>query len=229
MKSKPILSIKNVSKIYHLGDQEIKAVDNVSFDIEEKEFVAIVGKSGSGKSTLMHLIGLLDTPTEGKIYIKNNEVSQLNQAELAKLRNEYIGFVFQQFNLLARTSSIENVGLPLIYKGVKKDERDNRAKEILTDLDMAERLYNHPNELSGGQRQRVAIARALVNEPAVLLADEPTGNLDSKTGDAVLEIFQNLNDKGKTIILVTHDEEIADFAKRKITIQDGKIISDTKK
>lgn len=229
MKSKPILSIKNVSKIYHLGDQEIKAVDNVSFDIEEKEFIAIVGKSGSGKSTLMHLIGLLDTPTEGKIYIKNNEVSQLNQAELAKLRNEYIGFVFQQFNLLARTSSIENVGLPLIYKGVKKDERDNRAKEILTDLDMAERLYNHPNELSGGQRQRVAIARALVNEPAVLLADEPTGNLDSKTGDAVLEIFQNLNDKGKTIILVTHDEEIADFAKRKITIQDGKIISDTKK
>jgi len=223
---KEILKLSSVSKIYNLGGQKIKAVDNVDLTIHQGEFISIVGKSGSGKSTLMHLMGLLDTPSKGKIYIEGKEASTLKEAELAKLRNEYIGFVFQQFNLLARTTSVDNVALPLTYSKVPVNKRKQIAIDLLTKLGMIDRLYNHSNELSGGQRQRVAIARALANDPSIVFADEPTGNLDSKTGKEVLDIFKDLHKQGKTIVLVTHDIGIAKVAKRVITIKDGKIISD---
>jgi len=220
----PVIQTKNVSKIYKLGDTEIGALRGVSIDIYEGEFVAIVGKSGSGKSTLMHIIGLLDTPTSGDVLVREKSVTQYNERELARIRNKEIGFVFQSFNLLKRTSALENVILPLKYSAIPKNEWIERATKLLNLVELGDRLDNKSNELSGGQRQRVAIARALVNEPAILLADEPTGNLDSKTGDEIIELFKKLNKQGTTIVMVTHDEDLAKIAKRQIIIRDGVIV-----
>lgn len=223
-----IIKLEKVKKTYLMGDVLVKALDGVSLEIKEGEFVAIVGPSGSGKSTLMHVIGLLDTPSEGKIYLKDKDVSRLSDDEQADLRNRHIGFVFQSFNLLARTTSLDNVEMPLIYSGVPLSERKKRAEEELKVVGLSDRLYHFPSQLSGGQQQRVAIARALVNSPDMILADEPTGNLDSKSGREILEILTALNEKGRTIVLVTHDLEIAAHAKRIVEIKDGKIIKDYK-
>lgn len=220
----PVIQTKNVTKVYKLGDTDIGALNGVSIDIYEGEFVAIVGKSGSGKSTLMHLIGLLDTPTGGEVLVKGKNVTQFKEKELARIRNKEIGFVFQSFNLLRRTSALENVMLPLKYSDVPKSEWKQRATELLNLVELGDRLNNKSNELSGGQRQRVAIARALVNTPSIILADEPTGNLDSKTGDEIIELFKNLNKKGTTIILVTHDRDLAKVAKRQIVLKDGLLV-----
>lgn len=218
-----IIETKNVSKVYKLGETEIKALDNVSIKIERGEFVAIVGKSGSGKSTLMHIIGLLDTPSSGAVLLNGTNVVEFSEKQLAAVRNKEIGFVFQSFNLLRRTSSLENVMLPLRYSSVPKTEWKQKALDMLNLVELSDRLSNKSNELSGGQRQRVAIARALINDPSIVLADEPTGNLDSKTGEEIIQIFRKLNADGRTIILVTHDEELASVAKRKIFIKDGKV------
>lgn len=220
-----ILSLKDVTKIYQLEGVEVHALDGVSLDIKEGDFVAIIGPSGSGKSTLMHMIGLLDTPTSGKVYLEGKEVTRMSENTLAKLRNEHIGFVFQQFNLLPRTSALENVELPMIYQGVKAEERHKRAKAMLELVGLGERINNKPNQLSGGQQQRVAIARALVLNPLIILADEPTGNLDTKTGKDILELLHKLNKDGHTVILVTHDSDVAVQAKRQIKIRDGKVVS----
>lgn len=220
----PVIQTKNVTKVYKLGDTNIGALNGVSIDIYAGEFVAIVGKSGSGKSTLMHLIGLLDTPSGGEVLVKGKNVTQFKEKELARIRNKEIGFVFQSFNLLRRTSALENVMLPLKYSDVPKSEWKQRATELLTLVELGDRLNNKSNELSGGQRQRVAIARALVNTPSIILADEPTGNLDSKTGDEIIELFKNLNKKGTTIILVTHDRDLAKVAKRQIVLKDGLLV-----
>lgn len=202
------------------------ALKGVSATINQGDFVAIIGPSGSGKSTLMHLIGALDTPSEGEIIIDNEKVAELKETQLAKIRNKKIGFVFQQFNLLNKTSSIQNVEIPLIYSGVDKEEqRIKKAKAMLVKVGLADRLYNTPNQLSGGQQQRVAIARALVNDPAIILADEPTGNLDTKTGKDIMKLFHDLHKEGKTIIIVTHDPEIAKQCPKQIRIVDGEIIN----
>ena len=223
-KETPIIETVNVSKNYKIGSNKIKALDNISMTINEGEFASIVGKSGSGKSTLMHIIGLLDTPTLGSVYLRSNEVGNLSETELAKIRNKEIGFVFQSFNLLERATTLDNVILPLIYANISYKTRMQKAKEVLEIVGLKERMQNKSNELSGGQKQRVAIARALVNDPAIILADEPTGNLDTKTGEDIIELFRNLNKMGKTIIIVTHDEELAQVTERKIVISDGKII-----
>lgn len=220
-----ILSLKDVTKIYHLEGVEVRALDGVSFDIKEGDFVAIIGPSGSGKSTLMHIIGLLDTPTSGKVYLEDKDVTRMSENTLAKLRNEHIGFVFQQFNLLPRVSALENVELPMIYAGLSAPERRQRAKAMLELVGLGERINNKPNQLSGGQQQRVAIARALVLKPLIILADEPTGNLDTKTGKGILDFLHKLNNDGHTVILVTHDSDVAVRAKRQIRIRDGKVIS----
>lgn len=220
----PILEVKNVKKTYHVGKEVIKALDDVSFRIEEGDFIAIIGKSGSGKSTLMHIVGLLDTPASGNVLLYGKDVSKYTEAELAVTRNKEIGFVFQSFNLLERTSTLENVELPLKYAKVNKEDRVKKATEVLELVGLGERLNNKSNELSGGQKQRVAIARALVNDPSILLADEPTGNLDSKTGDEIVALFKRLNKMGKTIIIVTHDEDLAKIAKKRVEISDGKVI-----
>jgi len=204
------------------------AIDNVSLVVGSGEYVAIMGPSGSGKSTLMHTIGCLDRPTEGAVHIGGKDVSRVSDRELAKIRNTSIGFVFQQFNLLRRTSAIANVELPLIYRGISVSLRHARAKQMLIDVGLGEKLSNFPSQLSGGQQQRVAIARALVTDPQILLADEPTGNLDSKSGAEILSLFDSLHDKGRTIILVTHELEVASRARRIIRIADGKIIEDKK-
>ncbi len=219
-----ILSVQHVSKVYSLGEEEVRALDDVSLEIKKSEFVSIVGPSGSGKSTLMHIIGLLDSPTSGRVVLEDRDVTTLSEQKLARLRNEYIGFVFQQFNLLSKTSAIENVELPMIYGGVSTNEREKRAVEMLELVGLGERLQSHPNQLSGGQQQRVAIARALVMNPAIVLADEPTGNLDSKTGEDIMALFHKLNDSGHTIILVTHNHAVAAQAHRQIHIQDGKVV-----
>ena len=213
-------------KTYIMGDQEINAVSGVDIEIKRGEYVAIMGPSGSGKSTLMNLIGCLDTPTRGQYYINGRLVSEMSDDELARIRNKEIGFVFQTFNLLPRATSLHNVELPLIYSGAAADVRIERAKKALAQVDLKERMYHKPNELSGGQRQRVAIARALVNDPSILLADEPTGNLDSATGNEIMALFERLYREGNTIVLVTHEHDIALHAHRVIHIRDGKVEKD---
>src|SRR5262244_2858433 len=213
-------------KTYIMGDQEINAVSGVDIEIKRGEYVAIMGPSGSGKSTLMNLIGCLDTPTKGQYWLNGRLVSEMDDDELAHIRNKEIGFVFQTFNLLARATALHNVELPLIYSGVNSKERTERAKKSLQMVELSDRMDHKPNELSGGQRQRVAIARALVNNPSIILADEPTGNLDSQTGIEIMKLFDRLHAEGNTIILVTHERDIAEFAHRVISIRDGKIASD---
>ena len=222
----PVIQISDITRYYQMGDTTVKALDGVSFDINKNEYIAIMGPSGSGKSTLMNMIGFLDTPTTGEYILNNHRVSEMNDAELAEVRNREIGFVFQTFNLLPRTTCLANVELPLIYAGMKSSQRKNQAIEVLTKVGLGDRIDHKPNELSGGQRQRVAIARALVNSPSILLADEPTGNLDSKTGEEIMQLFEELYQQGNTIILVTHENEIADFSRRIIRLRDGLIESD---
>lgn len=218
-----LISTKDLWKIYHLGKQEVKALCGVSLTIASNEFLAIMGPSGSGKSTLMNLLGCLDTPSQGEYYLKDKEVSTLSENELARIRNEEIGFVFQVFNLLPRATAFHNVELPLIYKGTGKKERKEKVRKALEMVEMSERMNHRPSELSGGERQRVAIARALVNEPSLLLADEPTGNLDSKTGQEILNLFCKIHSQGNTVIIVTHDKDIAYHAQRIIYLKDGAI------
>jgi putative ABC transport system ATP-binding protein len=222
----PLLKADKITKIYELGNYKIHALKDVSLEIEEGDFLAIVGKSGSGKSTLMHILGLLDSPTAGEIYLDGKNVSQLSEKRLAKIRNEKIGFVFQSFNLMARTTALDNVLLPLHYSKKPKKLWHDKALEILDLVGLKDRIYNKSNELSGGQKQRVAIARALINDPSIIFADEPTGNLDSKTGDEIEALLKDLNSKGRTIVLVTHDEDLAKIARREIVLQDGKIVND---
>jgi putative ABC transport system ATP-binding protein len=213
-------------KTYEMGSTEVHALQGVSFSIQSNEYVAIMGPSGSGKSTLMNLIGCLDTPTKGEYWLNGRLVSEMDDDELAHIRNKEIGFVFQTFNLLARATALHNVELPLIYSGMPAKERTERAKKSLQMVELSDRMHHKPNELSGGQRQRVAIARALVNHPSIILADEPTGNLDSQTGIEIMKLFDRLQAEGNTIILVTHERDIAEYAHRVISIRDGKIASD---
>jgi putative ABC transport system ATP-binding protein len=216
-------------KTYLMGSEEIHALRGVSIQIERGEYVAIMGPSGSGKSTLMNLIGCLDTPTKGSYLLNGKQVSQMNDNELARIRNEEIGFVFQTFNLLPRATALHNVELPLVYAGIAAKDRQDRAKAALEKVELASRMTHRPNELSGGQRQRVAIARALVNNPSILLADEPTGNLDSKTGLEIMGLFERLHKAGNTIVLVTHESEVAAFAYRAIHIRDGMVENDVRR
>ena len=222
-----MIQVKNVHKSYDLGETLVHALRGVSFSIEEGEFVSIMGPSGSGKSTLMNIVGCLDTPSEGTYLLKDRNVGNLDEEQLAGIRNEEIGFVFQKFQLLPRSSALENVALPLKYASVKQSERLIRAEKVLDKVGLTNRLTHKPTELSGGEQQRVAIARALVNSPSILFADEPTGNLDSKTGDQVLDIFKDLNKRGQTIVVITHEREVAKQSQRTITIKDGEIGSDS--
>ena len=221
-----VISVEGLSKIYQMGLQEVKALQSITLDIYKNDFVALMGPSGSGKSTLMNLIGCLDSPTAGSYKINDEEVSKMSDSELAEIRNTQIGFVFQTFNLLPRMTALENVALPLVYAGVSKTEREKKAAEMLEKVGLGDRMDHKPNELSGGQRQRVAIARALINNPAIILADEPTGNLDTKTSHEIMEIFQKLHLAGNTIIVVTHEPEIAEFTDRVIKLRDGLVESD---
>ena len=224
-----LIEIRDLVKVYEMGDVQVRALDGVSFTVETGEFVAIMGPSGSGKSTLMNLIGCLDTPSSGTYRLNDNEVSRLDDDELARIRNREIGFVFQTFNLLSRASALENVEVPLVYAGVPRQERHRRAKEMLAMVGLGDRMSHQPNELSGGQRQRVAVARALVNKPSLLLADEPTGNLDSRTGDEIMALFDELNRNGNTIVLVTHEEDIAQHARTVVRLRDGKIVEEQRR
>jgi len=221
-----VIEVKNLEKTYYVGDMEVNALRGVSFNILKSQFSAIMGPSGSGKSTLMHIIGCLDSPTKGEYHLNGENVANMQDDQLAKIRNKEIGFVFQKFHLLPRNTALENVMLPLKYASIGKTERSNKAMEALTQVGLADRVDHRPSELSGGQQQRVAIARALVNSPAILFADEPTGNLDSKTGEEVMNLLHELNNKGQTIVLITHEKEIADQTERTIFIRDGKIESD---
>lgn len=223
-----LLRVSHVSKQYIMDDVTFTALGDVSLSIRKGEFVAIMGPSGSGKSTLMHIIGCLDRPTSGKVYIENHDIFTSDDRELAEIRNKHIGFVFQQFNLLRRTSALANVELPLVYAKISQKERHERARIKLSEVGLAEKIANFPSQLSGGQQQRVAIARALVTNPSIILADEPTGNLDSKSGRDIMTMFQELHKKGSTIVLVTHDEDVAHHAKRIVRIADGTIIKDSK-
>ena len=222
-KNTPLIELKNIYKIYQLGDEEVRANDGISLTIYRGEFVAIVGKSGSGKSTLMNIIGALDVPTEGEYFLGGEDVSDMSDNQLAEIRNKMIGFVFQQYNLLPKLNLLENVELPLLYAGMDTWDRRERALESLERVGLKEKWKNYPNELSGGQQQRVSIARALAAEPSLLLADEPTGALDSRTGREVLDFFKKLNDEGNTIVMITHDSSIAMEARRVVRIHDGKI------
>src|SRR6266550_848277 len=225
--AKPVIQLDHIHKTYTMGDVEVHALRGISLTINEGEFVAIMGASGSGKSTTMNIIGCLDRPTRGKCILDGQDVSELSKDERADIRCQKIGFVFQGFNLLSRTSALENVELPMLYAGVEATQRDQRAMEALTAVGLAGREQNHPNQLSGGQQQRVAVARALVNNPALILADEPTGNLDSRTSVEVMEIFQRLNrERGITLVLVTHEPDIAQYAQRIVVFKDGKIRKD---
>jgi putative ABC transport system ATP-binding protein len=221
-----IIVTHNLWKTYEMGDQQVHALRGVNLRIRQNEYVAIMGPSGSGKSTLMNLIGCLDTPSQGSYWLNGHDVSQLNDDQLARIRNKEIGFVFQTFNLLARATSLHNVELPLIYNGTRGEERIARAKAALESVNLGSRMMHKPNELSGGQRQRVAIARALVNRPSLILADEPTGNLDSKTSVEIMGLFHNLHSQGNTIVVVTHEPDIAEYAERVVTIRDGAVASD---
>ena len=222
-----MINVNSVHKSYQLGETTVHALRGVSFSIEKGEFVSIMGPSGSGKSTLMNIIGCLDTPSEGTYFLNQRNVGQLDEEQLAGIRNQEIGFIFQQFHLLPRSTALENVALPLKYASVQREEQLSRAEEVLNKVGLSGRLSHKPTELSGGEQQRVAIARALVNSPSILFADEPTGNLDSKTGKEVLEIFKELNEKGQTIVVITHEHTIAKQSQRTITIKDGEIESDS--
>ena len=226
--SSPLLALEDVTKVYHMGDVDVHALRGVSLAVEEGAFVAIMGASGSGKSTLMNIIGCLDHPTTGRYWLAGEEVSTLDRNALAEKRNRTLGFVFQNFNLLARTSAIENVELPLLYAGLHTRERHEHARAALTRVGLGERMHHHPNQMSGGQQQRVAIARALVANPKVILADEPTGNLDSVTSVEVMAIFQELCDSGITVVLVTHEPDIARYAARVVVMRDGKVQKDVR-
>jgi len=226
--SNAVIYTQALKKIYEMGTEKVHALDGVDIDIQKNEYVALMGPSGSGKSTLMNLIGCLDTPTEGSYQLNGVDVSDMTDSELAHIRNKEIGFVFQTFNLLPRMSSLENVALPLIYAGISRSEREDRAAEVLESVGLGDRIHHNPNELSGGQRQRVAIARALVNKPALILADEPTGNLDTKTSIEIMEIFMKIQDSGNTVVLVTHEPDIAEHAHRIIRLRDGLVESDVR-
>lgn len=219
-----MINLKKVTKIYEMGEIELKVLKEVDININEGDFTSIIGPSGSGKSTLMNIIGCLDSPTSGEYYLEDREISSYKPKELAKIRNEKIGFIFQKFNLLPRLSAFENVELPLIYRGEKSKNRIIRTKEVLEQVGLGDRMYHKPTELSGGQQQRVAIARALVGNPPILLADEPTGNLDTKSGNEILKIIEGLNKQGKTIIVITHDLEVAEISRKQIVIRDGRIV-----
>jgi putative ABC transport system ATP-binding protein len=221
-----LIGITDISKVYKIGTETIYALQKIDLNIYKNEYVALMGPSGSGKSTLMNILGCLDTPTGGEYILNNNSVAKMTDNELAEVRNKEIGFVFQTFNLLPRNSTLENVALPLVYAGMPKAQREERAKEVLEQVGLGNRMQHKPNELSGGQRQRVAIARALVNKPAIILADEPTGNLDSKTSVEIMGLFEEIHKKGNTIILVTHEEDIALHAHRIVRLKDGLVESD---
>jgi len=221
-----IIKIQGIKKYYKVGTQEVRALDGVDLTIHDNEYVAIMGPSGSGKSTMMNILGCLDSPSGGTYILNGTDVSQMNDSALAEVRNKEIGFIFQSFNLLPRYSALENVALPLIYSGESKKGRDIRAEKALESVDLTDRMHHRPNELSGGQRQRVAVARALVNKPSIILADEPTGNLDSKTSVDIMKLFEAIHNKGNTIIVVTHEEDIAKHAHRIIRLRDGHIESD---
>ena len=224
-----LIDIKDVTKTYQMGaETTVRALDGVSVSIEQGDYVAIMGPSGSGKSTLMNLIGCLDTPSSGSYQLNGREIAAMGDDDLAQIRNREIGFIFQTFNLLPRADAVQNVELPLVYSGLPRRERKERAVKALESVGLGERMHHRPNEMSGGQRQRVAIARALVNGPSILLADEPTGNLDSKTGEEILALMDDLHAKGNTIILVTHEDELAQHAARVIRLRDGKIVSDVR-
>jgi len=223
-----LIELKGINKAYKNGDQELRVLKDINLEVEEGEFVAIMGPSGSGKSTLMNVIGLLDRPTSGDYFLDGQEVGNLSEKKLARVRNEQIGFVFQQFFLLSKLNAFQNVELPLIYAGVHPAKRKEIAEQYLEKVELGSRMHHLPSELSGGQKQRVAIARALVNRPAIVLADEPTGALDTKTGEQIMDLLTKLNQEGKTIIMVTHEPEIAAFANRRIVIRDGVISSDSK-
>ncbi len=222
-----LIEIRDMHRTYQVGEEEVRALNGVDLDIEKNEYVAIMGPSGSGKSTLMNILGCLDTPSSGSYRLKGNEIATMGDDELARIRNQEIGFVFQTFNLLPRADALHNVELPLVYAGMKHEERRKRAREALTLVGLADRMKHRPNELSGGQRQRVAIARALVNHPSIILADEPTGNLDSTTGEEIMASFESIWRQGNTVIVVTHEPDIAQHAQRVVRMRDGKIESDT--
>ena len=221
-----IIRIEGLTKFYRIGDETIKALNGVDLSIRKNEYVALMGPSGSGKSTIMNIIGCLDTPTSGSYYLNGPNVANLDDNKLAEIRNKEIGFIFQTFNLLPRYSSLDNVALPLVYAGIPKDIRSQKAKEALQSVGLGERMNHKPNELSGGQRQRVAVARALVNNPSIILADEPTGNLDTKTSHEIMALFDDIHRAGNTIIIVTHEEDIARMAHRIVRMRDGKVESD---
>lgn len=229
MNPEPILQLRGITRDFKLGSQTVHVLKGIDLDIEKNSYVALMGPSGSGKSTLMNLLGCLDTPTAGSYVLNGQDVSALNDNELAAIRNNEIGFVFQTFNLLPRSTALENVALPLVYAGWSKEERIARAEEVLKQVGLGDRMDHRPNQLSGGQRQRVAVARALVNKPAIILADEPTGNLDSKTSVEIMKLFDDIQAAGNTVVLVTHEEDIAQHAKRVIRLVDGQIDSDISK
>ena len=224
----PIIELQDVWKIYQIGSVEIPALRGMNFQVKEGEFVAVIGPSGSGKSTSMNLIGCLDIPTRGKIYLDGKDISQLDESSLAQIRGKKIGFIFQQFNLMGTLTALENVMLPMVFQGLNKEQRIKKAKDLLKLVELEDRMNHKPSELSGGQQQRVAIARALANDPEVILADEPTGNLDTKTGGVILEFLEKLNKEGKTVIIVTHDLNVAKRSKRVARLVDGKVIQTLK-
>src|SRR5690554_2372058 len=224
-----VIKIRQITRDFPLGQETVKVLKGIDLDIERGEYVALMGPSGSGKSTLMNILGCLDTATSGSYELNGNNVSMMSDDELAEIRNKEIGFVFQTFNLLPRTTALDNVALPMIYAGATKAERSKRAEEVLTSVGLADRMDHRPNQLSGGQRQRVAVGRALVNKPSIILADEPTGNLDSKTSEEIMNLIDNIHKAGNTVILVTHEEDIALHAKRIIRLRDGMVETDTKK